>query len=66
MIDNINIPVPLVSRFDLIWLIRDVVNVDEDSRKAQHVLDTFTGNDMSGTTYLSRNELTSYLNYIRV
>ena len=65
LIDNINIPVPLVSRFDLIWLIRDVVNVDEDSRKAQHVLDTFTGNDMSGTTYLSRNELTSYLNYIR-
>ena len=65
LIDNINIPVPLVSRFDLIWLIRDVVNVDEDSRKAQHVLDTFTGNDMSGTTYLTRDELTSYLNYIR-
>ena len=65
LIDNINIPVPLVSRFDLIWLIRDVVNVDEDSRKAQHVLDTFTGNDMSGTTYLDRDQLTSYLNYIR-
>jgi replicative DNA helicase Mcm len=65
LIDNINIPVPLVSRFDLIWLIRDVVNVDEDSRKAQHVLDTFTGNDMSGTTYLDRDSLTSYLNYVR-
>ena len=65
LIDNINIPVPLVSRFDLIWLIRDVVNVEEDSKKAQHVLDTFTGNDMSGTTYLPRNKLTSYLNYVR-
>lgn len=65
LIDNINIPVPLVSRFDLIWLIRDIVNVDEDSRKAQHVLDTFTGNDMSGTTYLDRDSLTSYLNYVR-
>lgn len=65
LIDNINIPVPLVSRFDLIWLIRDIVNVEEDTKKAQHVLDTFIGNDMSDTTYLNRDQLTSYLNYIR-
>lgn len=65
LIDNIDIPVPLVSRFDLVWLIRDSVNVDEDSKKAQHVLDTFTGNDMSNKVFLSRNELSSYLNHIR-
>ena len=30
LIDNIDIPVPLVSRFDLIWLLRDTVNIIED------------------------------------
>ena len=65
LIDNIDIPVPLVSRFDLIWLLRDTVNVAEDSRKAQHVLETFTGNDMSKKAFLTSDQLSSYLSYVR-
>lgn len=65
LIDNIDIPVPLVSRFDLIWLIRDKVDVQEDSIKAEHVLDTFTGDDMSSKIFLTRDQFSSYLSYIR-
>ncbi len=65
LIDNIDIPVPLVSRFDLIWLIRDKVNSAEDSRKAEHVLDTFTGQDMSNKIFLDREQLSSYLGYVK-
>jgi replicative DNA helicase Mcm len=65
LIDNIDIPVPLVSRFDLIWLIRDKVDVQEDSIKAEHVLDTFTGDDMSSKIFLTRDQFSSYLSFIR-
>ena len=65
LIDNINIPVPLVSRFDMIWLIRDSVNVKEDHEKATFILDTFTGDDQTNKVYLPRDQLTSYLNHVR-
>jgi replicative DNA helicase Mcm len=39
--DNIDVPAPLLSRFDMVWLIKDKVNVTEDMMKAQHILDTF-------------------------
>jgi len=65
LIDNVNIPVPLVSRFDMIWLIKDKVDVKEDRAKAEFILDTFTGDDKSNSVYLNRDQLTSYLNHVR-
>lgn len=65
LLDNIDIPPPLISRFDLIWLIRDVVNKTEDERKAIFILDTFTGSDTIDSTCLSEIELRSYLNHVR-
>ena len=44
--DNINIPTPLLSRFDLIWLIQDKIHMTSDRLKANHILDSFD-NDMS-------------------
>ncbi|SVE25485.1 uncharacterized protein METZ01_LOCUS478339, partial [marine metagenome] len=43
--DNIDIPPPLLSRFDLIWVIKDEINIAEDLAKANHVLDTFENNN---------------------
>lgn len=43
--DNIDIPVPLLARFDLIWLIRDIVNVTEDMMKASHILNSFISSE---------------------
>ena len=44
--DNIDIPAPLLSRFDMIWLIKDRVHVTEDMEKANHILNSFTQKDV--------------------
>jgi replicative DNA helicase Mcm len=36
------LPMPLASRFDIIWLLRDEVRVEDDERIARHILDTRT------------------------
>ena len=63
--DNIDIPPPLLSRFDLIWVIKDEVNLAEDLAKANHVLDTFENNNKEVKPKYTREELTEYINYVR-
>lgn len=65
LLDNIDIPPPLISRFDLIWLIRDIVNKDADEKKATFILDTFTGSGIVKANLMSDLELRSYLNHVR-
>ena len=36
--ENLNLPPPLLTRFDFIWLLVDVVNSKDDTSKAQHIL----------------------------
>jgi replicative DNA helicase Mcm len=36
------LPPPLASRFDIIWMIRDVVRIHDDERIARHILDNRT------------------------
>lgn len=40
--DNLRLPPALLSRFDLIWLIKDHTNVDTDTLLAKHVTDIHT------------------------
>ncbi len=62
--DNINIPAPLLSRFDLIWLIQDKVNMTSDRMKANHILDSFEMS-MGEGCYLDKDGLVAYLNYAK-
>jgi replicative DNA helicase Mcm len=62
LMDNINIPSPLLSRFDLIWLIRDSVNITEDLLKANHILDGFDETEQSKQCRFSEDELTAFIN----
>jgi replicative DNA helicase Mcm len=62
LMDNINIPSPLLSRFDLIWLIRDSVNITEDSLKANHILDGFDDTEKQNECRFTDKELTSFIN----
>jgi replicative DNA helicase Mcm len=59
--DNINIPTPLLSRFDLIWLIQDKIHITSDRLKANHILDSFD-NDMNGDCYLTEELMIKYIN----
>ena len=36
--DNINLPVTLLSRFDLLFIMKDVPDVDADSKMSEHIL----------------------------
>ena len=36
------LPPPLASRFDIIWMLRDEVRVDDDERIARHILEVRT------------------------
>jgi replicative DNA helicase Mcm len=62
LMDNINIPSPLLSRFDLIWLIRDGVNITEDIMKANHILDGFDETEQSNDCRFNNLELTAFIN----
>ena len=61
--DNIDIPAPLLSRFDLIWLIKDKVQVTEDMLKANHILESFTSDKED--VYFNSKQLLAYLNYTK-
>ena len=62
---NIDIPPPLLSRFDLIWLIRDKIDAKDDERKASFILDTFVDGIEHSNVLLESNVLLGYLNHIR-
>ncbi|PHZ09194.1 MCM-domain-containing protein [Rhizopus microsporus ATCC 52813] len=64
---NLNLPPPLLSRFDLLYLILDRVDEDSDRRLAQHLVTLYlednpftAGNDIVGVELL-----TKYINYAR-
>ena len=59
--DNINIPTPLLSRLDLIWLIQDKIHMTSDRLKANHILDSFD-NDMSDDCYMTEELMIKYIN----
>tara|TARA_R110002020_G_scaffold114772_1_gene264069 strand:- start:501 stop:2474 length:1974 start_codon:yes stop_codon:yes gene_type:complete len=62
---NIDVPPPLLSRFDLIWLIRDTINVEDDKRKAEFILNTFVEGVETSHVIFDNDALSSYLGYVR-
>ena len=62
---NIDVPPPLLSRFDLIFLIRDTINSADDERKAKFILDTFVDGIEKSNVLLEPELLSAYLNHAR-
>ena len=44
VIENINLPPSLLSRFDLIYLMLDVPSLEKDTKVASHILDLYLPN----------------------
>lgn len=63
ILDQINISEPLLSRFTMIWLMRDVVDEYNDACIAQHIL-----NDMSMGTEITvdSEKIKRFLNYVKL
>ena len=65
LLDNINLPAPLLSRFDIIWLIKDDIIELEDQKKAEHILSTYIDPVQATSCFLTTDELSGYLSYVR-
>jgi replicative DNA helicase Mcm len=63
--ENLDLPPPLLSRMDLIWLILDQVDESLDSAKANHILDNFMDEGSQTNQFMSEHQLMEYLNYAR-
>jgi len=64
LMDNIDLPIPILSRFDMIWLILDKVSDVDDTFKAEHIL-SYYGEGKQAEITLDVKELLSYVNYVR-
>ena len=61
--ENLNLPPPLITRFDLIWLLVDKVNQDDDTKKAYHILMSY--NTENDDVIFTEEQMIAYLNYAR-
>jgi len=61
--ENVNLPIPLLTRFDLIFVVRDIPSKERDARIARHIINlhTPTGNDTR--SLIDSDTLTKYLAY---
>ncbi len=61
--ENVNLPIPLLTRFDLIFVVRDIPSKEKDARIAKHIINlhTPTGNDTR--SLIDSDTLTKYLAY---
>lgn len=65
IIDNVRTPIPLLTRFDLIFIIRDVASVQRDERIARHILARHTNQGFSNRNVIDPDMLTKYFAYAK-
>jgi len=63
IVDNINMPQSLLSRFDLIFLVRDIPEGANDRAIIKHILKVRKGEN--NCEILTKEELTKYINHAR-
>ena len=63
--ENINIPIPLLTRFDLIFVIRDIASSQRDERIAKHILTRHASRGFYSRTVIDPDILTKYFAYAK-
>jgi DNA replication licensing factor MCM4 len=64
--ENVNLPPPLLSRFDLLYLILDKPNERDDRRLAQHLVSLYLHDHTSETdSFVPIEKFIQYLNYAK-
>jgi len=63
--ENISLPVTILSRFDLIFVLRDVPEKDQDSRMTEHILSLHTRRSIPEEPPIPPDLLRKYISYAR-
>jgi len=63
--ENVNLPIPLLTRFDLIFVVRDIPTRERDEKIARHIIDLHTPQGTNKRSVIDVDLLTKYLAYAR-
>ncbi len=63
--ENVNLPVPLLTRFDLIFVVRDIPSKERDTRIARHILNLHRTSGTDTKSLIDVDILTKYLTYTK-
>ncbi len=63
--ENVNLPIPLLTRFDLIFVVRDIPTKERDERIARHIIDLHTPQGADNRSIIDVDILTKYLAYAK-
>ena len=63
--ENVNLPIPLLTRFDLIFVVRDIPTPQQDREIAQHILSQHGTYGTDTTSLVDIDILTKYLAYAK-
>ena len=63
--ENVNLPVPLLTRFDLIFVVRDKPSKERDSKIARHIINLHTPKGIDSRSLIDSETLTKYLSYAK-
>ncbi len=63
--ENVNLPIPLLTRFDLIFVVRDIPSKERDERIAKHIINLHTPAGIENRSLIDVDILTKYLAYCK-
>ena len=63
--ENVNLPIPLLTRFDLIFVVRDKPTKENDKKIARHILELHTTQGTDKKSVIDIDLLTKYLSYAK-
>ncbi len=66
VVENISLPITILSRFDLIFVIRDVPDKERDARMAEHILETHRAREASVEPPIPPELLRKYISYAKM
>ena len=61
--ENVNLPIPLLTRFDIIYVIRDIPEKEKDHRIASHILELHRESERTGQYLIEIDLFSKYLAY---
>jgi len=63
--ENVNLPIPLLTRFDLIFVVRDIPSKEKDTKIAKHIINLHSPSGIETRSLIDVDILTKYLAYAK-